>query len=103
MSSILSLDSAHAVCDLGVSGSHTTELDTLTFGQLVESLEPDVEAAGGSIDSKNVDSLVNIIITVVQLIAFATVRRTPPFYGGRSANGGEIGQATEGTFDDSLE
>jgi hypothetical protein len=103
MSSILSLDSAHAVRDLGVSGSHTAELDTLTVGQLVESLEPDVEAAGGGIDSKNVDSLVNITIIVVQLIAFATVRRTPAFYCGRSANGWEIGQATEGTFDDSLE
>lgn len=76
-SSILSLHSTLTVRDRSVGGGHTTELDALVVGQLVESLKPNVEPARGRIDGKNVDSSVSIAGLVMQCIAAATARRIP--------------------------
>lgn len=77
LSSILSLHSALTVSDRSIGRGHTTELDALIVGQLVESLKSNVEPAGGGIDGKNIDSLVSIAGLVMQCIAAATVRRVP--------------------------
>lgn len=77
LSSTLSLHSTLTGLDLSVGDGHRTGLDASIVGQLVESLKPNVEPAGGGIDGKNVDSLVSIARLVTQCIAAATARRIP--------------------------
>lgn len=89
---ILSRDSTIAVLGQSIGSRHATKSDALVVSQLVESLKPDVEPAGRSINGNNVNGLVNVAGLVVQLVAFATVALFLACIDGRrSSDKGEVG------------
>ena len=69
----ISMPNAQGSVNLGVSGLYTTQRLSLTVGQIVHSLEADIEAGRGGVNSQYGDRLVDSIASVVHLVAFAAV------------------------------
>lgn len=86
---------AQGSIDLSVSGLDTTQRLSLTVGQIVHSLEANIEAGRSGVNSQHGDRVVNSIAGVVQLVAFPAVGATAASDGEGTADVREARQLAE--------
>lgn len=86
------LDSTHALVHLDISGGDNTKTYSLVIRQAVHSRQTNIESTRGHVNSKNIDSLVNVAGLKVQLVASTAGGAVPAINGERTTDQRECRQ-----------